>query len=142
MTPARLRAALARVDADLVAARLRLSRLERDAGCCGPEHETELAAKMANVEAQIAELEAEREELTGASAESPSPVAVPVNAPANDTTAVPAGEDDWLTTKEAAAILRVTVKGLERMRADGRGPAHTRIGRSVRYRRGDLRRAK
>jgi hypothetical protein len=39
----------------------------------------------------------------------------------------------YLTTKEAAALLGMSPKGLEAMRARGEGPAHIRIGRAVRY---------
>jgi hypothetical protein len=40
---------------------------------------------------------------------------------------------EYLTTKEAAALLGVTPKGLEAMRARGDGPAFIRVGRRVRY---------
>jgi hypothetical protein len=43
-----------------------------------------------------------------------------------------------LTTREAAALLGVTPKGLEQMRAEGRGPKFFRVGRAIRYRRSDL----
>lgn len=39
----------------------------------------------------------------------------------------------FLTTKEAAAVLGLTAKGLEAMRARGEGPPFVRIGRAVRY---------
>jgi excisionase family DNA binding protein len=43
-----------------------------------------------------------------------------------------------LTTQEAAALLGVHPKSLERMRAQGKGPKYVRIGNRVRYRRSDL----
>lgn len=73
--PAPIGAELARVDADLAAARLRQERLQRDlamspyvAGCRQPAR---LAVKLADVGVTIAELEARREELAGAPADPP-----------------------------------------------------------------------
>ncbi len=43
-----------------------------------------------------------------------------------------------LTTQQAAWLLRVSRKTLERMRVEGRGPRFVKIGRSVRYRQSDL----
>ena len=43
-----------------------------------------------------------------------------------------------LTTQQAAWLLRVSRKTLERMRVEGRGPKFVKIGRSVRYRQSDL----
>jgi hypothetical protein len=45
----------------------------------------------------------------------------------------PAAGPEYLTTAEVAGLLGVTVKGLERLRADGRGPRYIRVGRMVRY---------
>jgi hypothetical protein len=60
--------------------------------------------------------------------------------PANDVPVAPAPITprraelpEYLTTKEAAALLGVSPKGLEAMRARGDGPPFTRIGRRVRY---------
>jgi predicted DNA-binding transcriptional regulator AlpA len=39
----------------------------------------------------------------------------------------------YLTTREAAALLGVSVKGLAAMRARGAGPKYVRIGNRVRY---------
>lgn len=39
----------------------------------------------------------------------------------------------FLTTREASARLGVSVRTLEALRAEGRGPAHIRVGRAVRY---------
>jgi hypothetical protein len=52
--------------------------------------------------------------------------------------APPAPPHEILTTREAAALLGVTPKGLEQMRAEGRGPKFFRVGRAIRYRRSDL----
>jgi excisionase family DNA binding protein len=43
-----------------------------------------------------------------------------------------------LTQREAARLLRVSVRTLERHRAAGTGPAYVLIGRLVRYRQEDL----
>jgi excisionase family DNA binding protein len=48
---------------------------------------------------------------------------------------------EWLTTKEAAALLKVSSATLDGLRSRGEGPAHVRIGRAVRYNREDLERA-
>lgn len=52
-------------------------------------------------------------------------------------TRVPSAQS-YLTTKEAAERLGVTVKSLESLRARGKGPPFVRIGKSVRYRLEDL----
>jgi len=43
-----------------------------------------------------------------------------------------------LTTEQAAWLLRISRKTLERMRVEGRGPKFVKIGRCVRYRHRDL----
>jgi len=43
-----------------------------------------------------------------------------------------------LTTEQAAWLLRISRKTLERMRVEGRGPKFVKIGRCVRYRQRDL----
>jgi hypothetical protein len=48
------------------------------------------------------------------------------------------GENEYVSTRQAAALLGVSVKGLEQMRAQGRGPKFTRVGKAIRYRRSDL----
>lgn len=50
------------------------------------------------------------------------------------------GTPEYLTTKQAAELLGLSVKGLEAMRAQGRGPKFIRIGHRIRYRRSDLER--
>jgi hypothetical protein len=45
---------------------------------------------------------------------------------------------EFLTTSEAAALLRLSPKSLEGMRSKGRGPKYIKVGGAVRYRRGDL----
>lgn len=52
--------------------------------------------------------------------------------------ATPVSEPEYLTTREAAALLRVSVDTLERMRARGDGPPWRRVGRRVLYLRTDL----
>ncbi len=43
-----------------------------------------------------------------------------------------------LTTQQAAWLLGVSHKTLERMRVEGRGPRFVKVGRCVRYRQRDL----
>lgn len=45
---------------------------------------------------------------------------------------------EYLTPTEAAALLGLSVKGLEGMRAAGRGPKFLKVGGRIRYRRSDL----
>lgn len=51
---------------------------------------------------------------------------------------VPAGTPEYLTTRDAAALLGVSVKHLEAMRANGNGPPYIRVGKAVRYPRASL----
>ena len=44
----------------------------------------------------------------------------------------------YLTTREAAAILGLSPRTLERYRVTGEGPAFRKFGRRVRYKRVDL----
>jgi hypothetical protein len=46
--------------------------------------------------------------------------------------------DDLLNEVEASDILRISVRTLQSWRCKGIGPRFTRIGRSIRYRRGNL----
>lgn len=144
--PARLRAQLARLDAEIKAARRRreLLEFERDIAphTSGYREPEDLDVALAKVDATIAELEADLEELAvaGAPVQSP-PVAVPSGSPANDTaSASAASESEYVDTREAASMLGISPRTLEGLRARGLGPAHVRIGRAVRYRRDDLRR--
>jgi len=43
-----------------------------------------------------------------------------------------------LTQREAATVLRLSERSLERMRVSGLGPKLCRTGRSIRYRQSDL----
>lgn len=45
---------------------------------------------------------------------------------------------ELLTTRETADYLRLAINTLEHWRLEGRGPAFTRFGRQVRYRRADV----
>jgi excisionase family DNA binding protein len=45
---------------------------------------------------------------------------------------------ELLTTREAAEYLRLSESSLNHWRLEGRGPAFTRFGRQVRYRRADV----
>ena len=46
--------------------------------------------------------------------------------------------DELLTSREAAALLRLSERTLERHRTAGTGPRFCALGRAVRYRRRDL----
>ena len=46
--------------------------------------------------------------------------------------------DELLTARELAAELKVSLRTLERWRAQGIGPVYVRLGRTVRYRRSDV----
>ena len=50
----------------------------------------------------------------------------------------PAKVETLLTTEQAAWLLGISRKTLERMRVEGRGPKFVKIGRCVRYRQHDL----
>lgn len=43
-----------------------------------------------------------------------------------------------LTQREAARVLRLSERTLERLRVTGNGPVYVKAGRSVRYREADL----
>lgn len=47
-------------------------------------------------------------------------------------------QSDLMTTKEAAAYLRLSRRTLERYRVTGQGPVFLKFGRLVFYRRSDL----
>ena len=46
--------------------------------------------------------------------------------------------DALLTTVEAARLLRLSARSLERLRTTGAGPVFCTLGRAIRYRRRDL----
>lgn len=114
-TPARRAAALAR-------ARVRLAKAERDLACASPDDQLE-------AEALHAEAVAALEDAGGTPPDAAPATAVPAPLPA---------PGDYLTTREAAALLGLSVRGLEAMRKRGQGPPYKRIGRAVRYLRADL----
>jgi len=131
------RVELARIAAELVAARLRRGELDEKwghamytAGCRRSPKTIEVA--MAELDAQIVALEDRHEELEEL-ASTPAPV------PSAASVAAAPELPEYLDTKEAAALLGVGVKGLESMRARGKGPPFVRVGPRVRYRRSDLR---
>lgn len=123
------RAERARLEADLAEAQHRRDELQRRWAeatyASGASDPADVDVALAQVEATIAELE---ERLAGG--------VVDLVAPPNDTPA-PA-EPEYLDTKQAAALLGVSVKGLEGLRARGTGPPFLRVGRHIRYRRADL----
>lgn len=59
-------------------------------------------------------------------------------APAAPPVHVASAAPEYLTTREAAALLGVSVRTLEGLRATGEGPRFVRVGRAVRYVRDDL----
>src|SRR4051794_24853413 len=58
--------------------------------------------------------------------------------PVSVVTAAPSAAE-YLTTREAAAVLGVSTKCLESWRSRGEGPQFTQLGRAVRYHSGQLR---
>lgn len=46
--------------------------------------------------------------------------------------------DEWLTTRQASAYVKLTKNTLDTYRSQGKGPRFHRNGRTVRYRRVDL----
>lgn len=52
--------------------------------------------------------------------------------------AVAAPADDYLTPKEAATVLKLSWKRLETLRREGGGPAYSKPGGRIRYKRSDL----
>jgi hypothetical protein len=128
------RVLLAQIDVDLAEARQRRDELDHawghamyTAGC--RRNPAKINVELAGVQAQIVELEERRSGLASA----PTPVA-----PAALVAAAPE-LPEYLDAKEAAALLGVSVKRLQGMRARGKGPPFVRVGRRVRYRRSDLR---
>lgn len=85
---------------------------------------TEILADLAAVSDRQAQLQRELARALAVATEVP---ARPAPAPA-----------EYLTTAEAARLLGVSERHLERLRAVGRGPRWVTIGRSVRYARGDV----
>jgi hypothetical protein len=67
-------------------------------------------------------------------------VTVPVDAPPMGLEA-PASLPEYLTTQEVAALLGLSVKGLEGMRGKGTGPAFVKIGGRIRYPRSGLKKS-
>ncbi|MEO8178271.1 MAG: helix-turn-helix domain-containing protein [Deltaproteobacteria bacterium] len=127
---------LARVDADLAAARLSRAQLDHawghamyTAGCRGRRSPKELDVALAQMDATIAQLEASRETLLGTAAAAPPPVPP---APGRPSEASP-GPPAFLDTRAAAELLRVSVKTLEALRARHQGPPWKRVGRRVQY---------
>lgn len=47
-------------------------------------------------------------------------------------------ETPYLTQEDAAGLLRLSPRTLERFRVEGRGPRYLKFGRRVMYRRSDL----
>lgn len=76
-----------------------------------------------------------------ASAPPDAPVEGPAIAPAEPPPPAPAAPE-YLTTRQAAALLGVSVKHLEALRARGGGPPYVRVGHAVRYPAAELRRPK
>ena len=47
-------------------------------------------------------------------------------------------KETLMDTQQAAEMLKISPKTLERMRVEGRGPAFVKVGRCVRYRESDI----
>lgn len=69
--------------------------------------------------------------------ERPAPVAL-VPAATDARAPTPPSDADLLDTVQAAELLGVSPGTLENWRAEGKGPKFRRVGRLIRYRRGDL----
>ncbi|HEU4583641.1 MAG TPA: helix-turn-helix domain-containing protein [Polyangiaceae bacterium] len=108
---------------------LQYSRAVSELTSSGERSLEAISVDLLAVQAQIAELEEQRDTLLLAPPEPPRALPSSAAQPA-----VP----EYLDTKQAAALLGVTVKGLEGLRARGKGPPFVRIGRAIRYRRDDL----
>lgn len=85
----------------------------------------------ADILADLAALAGRQAELTAELADALRAPALAPACPAND---VP----EYLTAREAAEALGVSERHLTALRAEGRGPAFLRVGRSVRYPRASL----
>jgi excisionase family DNA binding protein len=83
-----------------------------------------LTPRVAQIFSELASLSAQR-----AALETELAAALRVPAPARLAPELP----EYLTTREAAALVGVSVRTLEALRAEGRGPRFVRIGRAVRY---------
>lgn len=90
----------------------------------------EILSELADLSARTAALSTCRAELERALAEA-------LAAELRVATVTP-GTPEYLTTREAAALLGVSTRHLEAMRAEGRGPRCIRVGRAVRYPRAEL----
>lgn len=88
----------------------------------------------ADVLADLAALAARQAELTAELAHAlRAPAPAPLSAPAGASS-----QPEYLSPREAAALLGVSLRGLENLRRAGRGPAFVRVGRAVRYPRAAL----
>jgi excisionase family DNA binding protein len=83
--------------------------------------------RVADIIAELAALYARQAELTAELSRVLREAPVPT--PARTANALP----EYLTTREAAALLGVSVRTLEGLRATGEGPRYVRVGRAVRY---------
>jgi excisionase family DNA binding protein len=127
--PLPTRAQLARLEADLAAAQLRRERLAFELDIGDHPDPAALEVKLLRAVAAVAELEAQRDALAAPAA------ALPPAPAANDTTPGALAAATFLTTAEAAALLGVSVKTLEALRAREQGPPFKKVGRRVRYER-------
>lgn len=80
---------------------------------------SDVLADLAACAARQAELTAELASALRSASAAPAPAAV--------------APPEYLTTAEAAVLLGVSVRTLEALRAEGRGPRFVRVGRAVRY---------
>lgn len=138
------RVLLAQIEADLAEAEQRRHDLSYsyEVACLNGTDPSRIEVALARVNAQIVELEERRDELAGA----PANDVAPAHAPAAPASAPPvpahaAELPEFLTPKEAAALARTTVKGLEGLRRRKKGPPYTTRGkRRILYPRDEFRR--
>lgn len=134
-SPARLKAQLARIDADLAAAHQHQFDVDYAWQIAAEEDRGVLDVKLAAINATILELEATREELLGeAGAPAPPAPAEPTAAPA-----VAALEPEAVGTKQAARLLGISPRTLEGLRLRGKGPPSFELGSRVLYPLAELR---
>ena len=117
---------LARVDATIAA-------LEEHIAAAGPTQSWQTAADAPASEGPAKAPGCHQDRLSGAGG-----YLAPSAPAAANPGATPNSEPEYLTTREAAALLRTSTDTLERMRARGDGPPWRRVGRRVLYSRAEL----
>jgi hypothetical protein len=121
----------AQLEAKLITARQRREDLHHSWAAAtysssGTRRPEDVEIDLAQVDAEILELEERRAALEGA------PTEAPPN-PSEPGRATPELEPEYVGTRDAARLLGISPRTLEGLRARGEGPPHTRIGKRVLY---------